>query len=113
MARPIFAMSMTFMGVYGKYGQNVDYRWKRFGKRWILSKVTAKTKKFAKKGKFSGYFLCEIGRILKLVAAPQKSLKTLEIFFELVLGIDTAVCGIPSANSYFCTFCDTLMIMYL
>ena len=31
----------------------------------------------------------------KGVAAPEKSLKTHEIFFESVLGIDTAVCQIP------------------
>ena len=37
-------------------------------------------------------FVNKIGRILKGAAAPQKCLKTLEFFFELVLGIDTAVC---------------------
>ena len=31
----------------------------------------------------------------KGVAAPEKSLKTNEFFFESVLGIDTAVCQIP------------------
>ena len=48
-----------------------------------------------KKGDFLGYFLCKIGWILKVVAAPQKNLKTLENLFELFLGIDTAVCEIP------------------
>ena len=55
----------------------------------------AKTKKCEKKWSFSGNFPYKIGQILKMVATPQKNLKTPEIFFELVLGIDTAVCEIP------------------
>ena len=68
MARPIMAISLTFMSVPGKYGQNVDHRWKRFWKRCILRDFMAKTKKYEKKWPFLGNFLCKIGRILKLLA---------------------------------------------
>ena len=40
------------------------------------------------------YFWANSVVILKVVAPPQKSLKTLEKFFELDLGIETAVCEI-------------------
>ena len=39
MGQPIMAISLTFMGVPGKYGLNVDHMWKRFEKDssyWIL-----------------------------------------------------------------------------
>ena len=44
---------------------------------------------------FSLYFLKLPFVSGKGVAAPEKSLKTHEIFFESVLGINTAVCQIP------------------
>ena len=68
MARPIIAISLTFTGVPGKYGQNVDQQWKRFWKRCILHDFMAKTKKYEKKWQFLGNFLCIIGRILKVLA---------------------------------------------
>ena len=42
----------------------------------------AKMKKREKKWSFSGNFPYRIGQILKMVATPQKNLKTLEIYFE-------------------------------
>ena len=51
-------------------------------------KIYGQNKKY---GSFSGYFLCKIGLILKVVAAPERSLKTLEK--------KIAVCEIL----YFCT----------
>ena len=44
---------------------------------------------------FPLYFWANPFVILKVVAALQKNLKTLENYSELVLGIDTAVCEIP------------------
>ena len=52
MARPIMAISLTFMGVPGTYGLNVDHLWKRFWKRFILRNFMAKTKKCVKNGHF-------------------------------------------------------------
>ena len=56
MARPIMAIRLTFMSVPGKYGQNVDHRWKRFWKRCILRDFMAKTKKYEKKMTIFGQF---------------------------------------------------------
>ena len=44
MTRPIMVISLIFTGVPGEYGQNVDHRWKRFWKRFILRNFIAKTK---------------------------------------------------------------------
>ena len=72
----------------------------------------AKNKINKKNGQFFDYFICNIGQILKVLAAPQKSNKTIDIFFELILGIDTAVCEIEQVNSGFCKFHNTLVFMW-
>ena len=69
-------------------GENV------FEKDASYEKLRPKQKRYAKKGWFLGNFLCKVGRILEVVAAPQKCLNTLEIVFEWVFGIDTDVCEI-------------------
>ena len=56
-------------------------------------KLWQKQKNMRKKDNFWAISFVKL-IILKVVAAPQKCLKTLEFFFELVLGTDTAKCEI-------------------
>ena len=109
MVRPIMAISLTFMSVPGKYGQNVDHQWKRFWKRLILRNFMAKTKKCEKKWPFLGNFLCKIGQILKLMARVTGCSKNPEIFFGCSSYIYTAMDKLPGWNSNFYIFCDRLI----
>ena len=110
MARPIMAVSLTFMDVPGKYAQNVDHQWKRFWKRFILWNFMAKTKKIEKKWPFSGDFLCIFVQNFKRVVLPQKLQENSEIFFGGLLGIDTALNKWAAISSKNFDFRDTLVV---
>ena len=107
---PIMAISLTLTGVAGKYGQNVDHRWKRFWKRLILRNFMAKTKKCEKRWPFLGNFLCKIGQILKLMARVTGCSKNPENFFGCSSYIYTAMDKLPGWNSIFFIFHDRLLI---
>ena len=109
MARPIIAVSLTFMDVPGKYAQNVDHRWKRFRKRFILRNFMVKTKKCEKKRPFSGYFLCKIGWILKLLALYQFWRLGPQILFESFLWLYLCLPRIRVRFSIFLIFRHTLL----
>ena len=112
MARPIFAITMAFKGVYRKYGQNVDHRWKRFRKRFILRNFMAKTKKCEKKWPFSVNFLCKIDWILKLLALYQFWRLGPQILCESFLWLYPCLPRMRVRFSNFLIFWHTLVCMF-
>ena len=59
MARPIMAISLTFIGVPGKYGRNADHLWKTVLKKIHPTEFYGQNKKMCEKWPFLGDFLCK------------------------------------------------------
>ena len=96
MARPIMALSLTFMGVPGKYALKC-----RSLVETVLKKIHPtefygqNKKKCEKKWPFLGNFLCKIGQILRLMARVTGCSKNPEIFFGCSSYIYTAMDKLP------------------